>query len=220
MKHRHSAHGARVAWRSSRVGRSTAFAADPDWDAVEKIFGKPAKVQPDGVRRFGWPRTDLHVTLDGVAIEPTLALGSWAAFAAMPNGEAMAMGDLVLLGAEVNPVVDALQAGGAQVLAIHNHLIGETPRILYLHFSATGSAAAVATHAESGAGADGDAPGIAGRRLRPSRPRKRRRSRESKKPSDERAPWPDACCRSRCRAPKRCRRTECRFRPAWAWPTR
>ena len=127
------------------LGRSTAFAADPDWDAVEKIFGKPAKVQPDGVRRFGWPRTDLHVALDGVAIEPTLALGSWAAFAAMPNGDAMAMGDLVLLGTEVNAVVSALQARGAQVLAIHNHLIGETPQILYLHFSATGSAAAVAT---------------------------------------------------------------------------
>jgi len=127
------------------LSRSSAFGIDPDWDAVEKIFGKPAKVQPDGVRRFGWPRTDLHVTLDSVAIEPTLALGSWAAFAAMPNGEAMAMGDLVLLGTEVNPVVSALQARGAQVLAIHNHLIGETPQILYLHFSATGSAAAVAT---------------------------------------------------------------------------
>jgi hypothetical protein len=126
------------------VGRSSALGIDPDWDAVEKIFGRPPKVQPDGVRRFGWPRTDLHVTRDGVAIEPTLALGSWAAFAAMPNGEAMAMGDLVLLGDEVNPVVDALQTGGAQVLAIHNHLIGETPRILYLHFSASGPAAALA----------------------------------------------------------------------------
>ena len=126
------------------VGRSWAFGIDPDWDAVEKIIGRPAKVQPDGVRRFGWPRTDLHVTRDGVAIEPALALGSWAGFAAMPNGEAMAMGDLVLLGGEVNPVVDALQGGGAQVLAIHNHLIGETPRILYLHFSASGPAAAVA----------------------------------------------------------------------------
>ena len=121
-----------------------ALGVGPDWEAVEKVFGRPAKVQPDGVRRFGWPRTDLHVTRDGVAIEPTLALGSWAAFAAMPNGEAMAMGDLVLLGAEVNPVVSALQAGGAQVLAIHNHLIGETPQILYLHFSATGPAVAVA----------------------------------------------------------------------------
>ena len=126
------------------LGRSAAFGIGPDWDSVEKVFGKPAKILPDGVRRFGWPRTDLRVTRDGVVIEPTLALGSWAAFQAMPDGDAMAMGDLVLLGAEVNPVVSALLAGGAEVLAIHNHLIGETPQILYLHFSAKGPAAAVA----------------------------------------------------------------------------
>ena len=50
------------------VSPSRAFAIDPDWDTVEKIFGRPPKVQPDGVRRFGWPRTDLHVTRDGVAL--------------------------------------------------------------------------------------------------------------------------------------------------------
>jgi hypothetical protein len=123
---------------------SEAFGIGPDWEAVEKVFGRPARVQADGVRRFGWPRTDLRVTRDGVAIEPALALGSWAAFESMPGGEAMAMGDLVLLGAEVNPVVSALQAGGVEVLAIHNHLIGETPQILYMHFSARGPAPEVA----------------------------------------------------------------------------
>jgi hypothetical protein len=126
------------------LGRSAAFGVAPDWEAVERIFGRPAKVQQDGVRRFGWPRTDLHVTRDGVAIEPALALGSWAAFEQMREGEVMAMGDLVLLGPEVNPVVSALQAGGVEVLAIHNHLIGETPRILYLHFSGKGAAPEVA----------------------------------------------------------------------------
>jgi hypothetical protein len=123
---------------------SEAFGIGPDWQAVEGVFGKPAKIQADGVRRFGWPRTDLHVTRDGVAIEPALALGSWAAFEGMPGGEVMAMGDLVLLGPEVNPVVSALQAGGVEVLAIHNHLIGETPRILYLHFAGKGAAPEVA----------------------------------------------------------------------------
>lgn len=123
---------------------SEAFGSGPDWQAVEGVFGKPAKIQADGVRRFGWPRTDFHVTRDGVAIEPALALGSWAAFEGMPGGEVMAMGDLVLLGPEVNPVVSALQAGGVEVLAIHNHLIGETPRILYLHFAGKGAAPEVA----------------------------------------------------------------------------
>ncbi len=121
-----------------------ALGAGPDWEAAEKILGRQAKVQPDGVRRFGFPRTDLHVTLDGVVIEPALALGSWAGFAEMPAGQVMAMGDLVLLGPEVNPVVSALQAGGIEVLAIHNHLIGEMPRILYLHFSGKGPAPDIA----------------------------------------------------------------------------
>ena len=50
---------------------------------------------PGGVYRVGLPRTDLHVTLDGVAIKPTLALGSWLAF--QSNGDVtMVMGDLVL----------------------------------------------------------------------------------------------------------------------------
>ena len=202
------------------VGRSSAFGIDPDWEAVEKIFGKPAKVQPDGVRRFGWPRTDLHVTRDSVAIEPTLALGSWAAFAAMPNGEAMAMGDLVLLGTRSIRSSDALQAGGAQVLAIHNHLIGETPQILYLHFSATGPAAAVATALKTALERTATplTPAAAAPAPSPSETASLPEGRGS--PRDERAPWPGACSRSPCRAPKRCRRTECRFRPAWAWPLR
>lgn len=117
---------------------------EPDWEAVNEVLGRAAKVQPDGVRRFGWPRSDLHASRDGVAIEATLALGSWAAFCALPNGEVMAMGDLVLAERELNPVVSALQAGGVDVLAIHNHLIGETPRVVYMHFSGHGRAADVA----------------------------------------------------------------------------
>ena len=50
----------------------------------------------------------------------------------------MAMGDLVLLPDEVNPVVRALQAGGLDVLAIHNHLIGESPQVIYVHFGGHG----------------------------------------------------------------------------------
>jgi hypothetical protein len=116
MKHRrvHAALFAGLAMLT--LEGSEALGLGPDWEAVEKIFGRAAKVQPDGVRRFGWPRADLHVTRDGVEIEPALALGSWAAFEEMPGDQAMAMGDLVLLGPEVNPVVSALQAGGVEVL--------------------------------------------------------------------------------------------------------
>lgn len=128
---------------------AAALATGPDWEAIERTFGRPAKVLPDGVRRFGWPRTDLLVTRDGVPIEPALALGTWAAFHDLPNGEVMAMGDLVLLGAEVNPVVSALLAGGVEILAIHNHLIGESPEVVYLHYSAKGASAEVANALKS-----------------------------------------------------------------------
>jgi hypothetical protein len=119
-------------------------AAEPDWGSVNAALGRAAKVQDDGTRRFGFPRTDLHVVKDGVSIEAPLALGSWAAFHALPDGAVMAMGDLVLQASEVNPVVSALQAGGVEVMAIHNHLIGETPPLTYVHFAAHGRAEKIA----------------------------------------------------------------------------
>jgi len=115
------------------------------WDAVDKVFGNAGKDQPGEVRRYGWPRTDLRVRVANVPVEATLALGSWAAFKKMGNGpEAVTMGDLVLLGPEVDPVARDLQAGGFEILAIHNHLIDEVPRVVYVHFHGMGDAAALA----------------------------------------------------------------------------
>jgi len=115
------------------------------WEAVDKILGRPGKVLPGDIHKYGWPRADLHVTAGGVAIEPTLALGSWGGFMkTATEGHLMTMGDLVLLADEVNPVVRALQAGGLDVLAIHNHLIGESPQVIYVHFGGHGPAEQVA----------------------------------------------------------------------------
>jgi hypothetical protein len=111
-----------------------------EWKALDDILG-PGREAPGGVRRYGWPRRDLDVSVRGVRIEPALALGSWAAFApSEPSGDTMAMGDLVLLASEVNPVVASLQKNGLEVLAIHNHLIDETPRLVYVHFGGHGPA--------------------------------------------------------------------------------
>jgi len=78
---------------------------------------------------------DLHVTIGGLQIEPALALGAWAAFFMTPTDtEAVVMGDLVLLESEVEPVLGELESAGFEIMAIHNHLIGETPRVLYFHF--------------------------------------------------------------------------------------
>src|SRR5258707_5168492 len=80
-----------------------AQAAEIDWKKVDAALGKPAVVSGD-VHRYGLPRSDLKVTLDGVAIKPALALGGWGAFAPM-GGEAMGMGDLGLLGTRITPVM-------------------------------------------------------------------------------------------------------------------
>jgi hypothetical protein len=117
---------------------------DDRWDAVDRILGQTGKDQPGNVHKFSWPRADLEVSIAGVPIEPALALGSWGAFLKMDGADAHAMGDLVLLGTEVAPVVRALEKGGFEILAIHNHLVGETPRVMYVHFHGKGDPAALA----------------------------------------------------------------------------
>jgi uncharacterized protein DUF1259 len=127
------------------LGAHGARAQGAGWEAVDKVFGQAGKDMPGDVHRFGWPRSDLHVMIGDVRLEPALALGSWGAFKKTGAGsEAVTMGDLVLLGPEVDPVIGVLQAGGFEVLAVHNHLIGETPRVVYVHFHGHGDAAALA----------------------------------------------------------------------------
>src|SRR6516162_7265679 len=109
-----------------------------EWKAVEDIFGFPPANLPGGVARFNMPRKDLHVTLGGVEVKPGLALGAWAAFHHIGDTDAMVMGDLVLTEDEVAPVMKALHDGGVEVTAIHNHLVGETPRIMYIHLGGHG----------------------------------------------------------------------------------
>ncbi|HEX8167453.1 MAG TPA: DUF1259 domain-containing protein [Beijerinckiaceae bacterium] len=111
--------------------------AEPDWKAVGQALGKEGSTMPGGVYRVGLPRTDLKVTLDGVEIKPGFALGSWLAF--LPVGsEAMVMGDLVLTGDEVNPVMKKLLESGLEVTALHNHLLRSAPATMYMHVAGHG----------------------------------------------------------------------------------
>ncbi len=111
--------------------------AEPDWKAVAQALGKEGAVQAGGVYRVGLPRTDLKVRLDGVDIKPGFALGSWIAF--MPMGsEAMVMGDLVLTGDEVNPVMKKLLESGIDITALHNHLLRSEPATMYMHVAGHG----------------------------------------------------------------------------------
>jgi hypothetical protein len=120
----------------------TKAAANP-WRAVEEAMGRPGQLQPGDVMKFGMPRKDLHVMVGGVAIKPGLALGAWAAFKRVKD-EAMMMGDLVLTEDEVEPVMRKLQEGEVEISAVHNHLIGASPPVMYMHIASYGDAARIA----------------------------------------------------------------------------
>jgi hypothetical protein len=120
-----------------------------DWTKVADALGKSGTEMPGNVYRVGLPRTDLHVTLDGVAIKPTLALGSWLAFQSS-GGMATVMGDLVLTEDEVNPVMKRLAEGGIEITALHNHLLRARPATFYMHVLGHGDPARLAAALHDG----------------------------------------------------------------------
>jgi biotin operon repressor len=104
-----------------------------DWNAVDAAVGRKGDVLPGDVHRYGFARSDLKVTLDGVALKPGFALGSYAAFAATSK-DVVVMGDLVLLETEVSPVMAKLQEQGLEISAVHNHLLRDQPKVMYMHY--------------------------------------------------------------------------------------
>src|SRR5947209_8964361 len=133
------------------IGGGAASAQEIDWKKVDEAIGRSAAVSGD-VHRYGFPRTDLTVTLDGVTIRPAFALGGWIAFKPA-HGGAMAMGDLVLLETEINPVMTALIHNGLEVTAIHNHVLRGSPATFYMHVGGHGDAEKLATAIRDALGA-------------------------------------------------------------------
>jgi hypothetical protein len=122
----------------------TAAPPASDWTAVEQAMGRKGASNPGDVIKFSFPRTDMSVRVAGVQLKPALALGSWVAFEHASDG-AVAMGDLVLAEDEVAPVMKKLQDGGVQQTALHNHLLMESPRVMYMHIHGRGDAQKLAT---------------------------------------------------------------------------
>ena len=116
---------------------SAPHAQQIDWEKVDAAFGRKAATIAADVHRYGFPRSDLSVTLDDVAIKPPLALGGWVAFKPA-HGGAMVMGDLVLLETEINPVMTKLSEAGLEITAVHNHLLRANPGTFYLHVGGHG----------------------------------------------------------------------------------
>src|ERR1700741_1908687 len=119
------------------MAAAAAGAQEIDWQKVDTAFGRKAAVVGGDVHRYGFPRSDLNVTVDGVTIKPPLALGGWAAFKPM-HGEVMVMGDLVLLDSEISPVMAKMLENGVDITAVHNHLLRANPTTYYMHIAAHG----------------------------------------------------------------------------------
>jgi len=118
-----------------------------EWAKVQQALAGRGTMQPGNVLKFSFPRTDLQVVLDGVQLKPALALGSWVAFKRMGSAAssgAMVMGDLVLTEDEVGPVMLALQRGDVEQTALHNHVLRESPRVMYMHIMGRGDAETLA----------------------------------------------------------------------------
>jgi hypothetical protein len=129
---------------------SAGFAQTTDWSAVETVFGKKGNVQ-DNVFKITFPRYDLKVKIGDFNVAPGLALTSWVGFVKINNDKSMMMydqtmimGDLVLLDNEVELAITKMIASNIDVTAIHNHLIGESPAIKFVHFSGKGEAVGLA----------------------------------------------------------------------------
>ena len=132
-----------LAGSAAAQAKRTRRSPEPDWSVVENALGRKGTPSPGGVVRFSFPRSDLNVVLHGVTLKPALALGSWVAFKRIAD-HAMVMGDLVLLEGEVTTVMASLQQNGVDQTALHNHLLGESPRVMYMHIHAIGNAERIA----------------------------------------------------------------------------
>ena len=137
-----------------------AGAQEPSAETISRIMGVAATTTADGVVRVGWPRTAVAFHVDGLAFRPAMGLKTWAAFQATPHGTrlmgdtvvfedevnaaldalAAVAGDIAMTAREVQPVLKALRGGGIHIVALHNHMLGESPAIFFTHFWGKGAA--------------------------------------------------------------------------------
>lgn len=110
---------------------------------IEAILGYKGDLK-DGVYKVVIGRTaKMGGMAGGHTIGKQMGINTWAAFAGADD-KAVADGDIAMVESEVQPVLKALRAGGIDVVAIHNHMTGETPRMFFLHFWGVGSTEALA----------------------------------------------------------------------------
>jgi Domain of Unknown Function (DUF1259) len=113
-----------------------------DGAALAKIIGTPGE-QTGPVYKITIGRPDIDLREHGARINARMGLNTWAAFAGT-DADAMVAGDIAMLDNEVTPVLKALRANGINVVAIHHHMTGVAPAVIFLHYYGTGPAPTLA----------------------------------------------------------------------------
>lgn len=139
---------AQVTSRPGAQPPASAGPQDPRWAAIRRVFGQDGKAA-EGYFRIELPRSDLHVRIGDVTLETPFELTTYFGFAPVGEHDVLAMGEVIMVQEEVNGALLEARSQGVDVTALHNHLIGETPRIIYLHVMTQGPAEAVATRLHS-----------------------------------------------------------------------
>lgn len=88
-------------------------------------------------------RADLKIMAMGVEMTASIGLNSWASFAGK-HEDAHIAGDIAMLQSEVNTVIKTLRAHNLEVVAVHNHMLGDEPHMIFLHYYGRGNATALA----------------------------------------------------------------------------
>ena len=113
-----------------------------DTKALDAALGAQGKAA-GGTYQFSFPRAE-PITEDGMPVPASLGLATAINFQATSQGHAVATGDFVMIGTEVPAVIAELRRHGIEVTALHNHLIGEQPRLFFMHFWGNGETASLA----------------------------------------------------------------------------
>jgi hypothetical protein len=112
----------------------------PDWKAITEVLGLPGALQKDGMYKVGLPRPQLGTAIDGQNLPAGVGLACWVGFSPCACGRTMIMGDTCLLRSELQQAIDAYRKHGIRIVAIHNHMLGTKPELIFCHFAAEGDA--------------------------------------------------------------------------------
>jgi hypothetical protein len=111
---------------------------------IESALGRKGDLT-SGVYKVTIGRT---TKMGGHEMGNAMGVNTWAAFAGTDD-QAVVDGDFAMYEAEVQGVLKALRHAGIRIVAMHNHMIGETPRVVFLHFWGTGSTSTLAAGIKS-----------------------------------------------------------------------